>query len=85
MAGLAHWLRDYAGALGKIKLALKAAAIAFEQTHAREDFRAAESWAKRSGAGKTWPKLREALRLWDALARKLVAFFGLPWPIEGNA
>ena len=61
LAGLAHWLRDYAGGLGKIKLALKAAAIAFEQTHSREDYRAAESWAKSSGAGKTWPKLREAL------------------------
>ncbi len=46
---------------GKIKLALKAAAIAFEQTHLREDFRAAESWAKSSGSGKTWPKLRQSL------------------------
>ncbi len=61
LADLAHWLRDYAGALGKIKLALKAAAIAFEQTHSREDFRAAESWAKFSGAGKPWPKTRQAL------------------------
>jgi uncharacterized Zn finger protein len=61
LASLAHWLRDYAGAMGKIKLALKAAAVAFEETHSLEDFRSAESWAKTSGSGKSWPKIRQSL------------------------
>ena len=61
LASLAHWLRDYAGAMGKIKLALKAATVSFEETHSLEDFRSAETWAKTSGSGKLWPKIRQAL------------------------
>jgi uncharacterized Zn finger protein len=61
LAGLAHWLRDYAGAVGKVNLALKAATVAFEETHSLEDFRSAETWAKASGSGKSWPKIRQAL------------------------
>lgn len=56
LVGLAHWLRDYAGALGKTKLALRAAVVAFEQTHSIEDFRAAETWA-----GRRWGKVRKDL------------------------
>lgn len=54
LAALAHWLRDYARALGKRKLALRSAIIAFAQTHSLEDFRAAETWA----GPKLWAKVR---------------------------
>jgi uncharacterized Zn finger protein len=57
LSALAHWLRDYAGALGKKSLALKAATVAFEQTHSLEDFRAAETWA----GAKAWAKVRADL------------------------
>lgn len=57
LAALAHWLRDYAGALGKRPLALRSATVAFEQTHSLEDFRAAETWAR----SKNWAKVRADL------------------------
>lgn len=57
LAALAHWLRDYAGALGKRPLALRSAIIAFEQTHSLADFRAAETWA----GPKLWAKVRADL------------------------
>ncbi len=58
---LAHWLRDYAGAMGKTRLALKAAMLAFATTHSSEDFRAAERWSKTKGAGKAWANVRKIL------------------------
>ena len=58
---LANWLRDYAGALGDAKLALKAAMFAFARTHSSRDFRAAERWAKVRGAGRTWPSVRKTM------------------------
>lgn len=61
ITSLGHWLRDYAGGLGKAKIALKAACVAFEKTHAFEDFRAAEVWAKAKGSGAYWSKVRAAL------------------------
>ena len=57
LAALAHWLRDYAGALGNRPLALRSAIIAFEQTHSLADFRAAETWA----GPKLWAKVRADL------------------------
>ena len=57
LAALAHWLRDYAGALGKRPLALRSAIIAFEQTHSLADFRAAETWA----GPKRWATTRAGL------------------------
>jgi hypothetical protein len=42
---LAHWLRDYAGGIGKTAVALKAARAAFEQSLSLEDFRAVTAWA----------------------------------------
>jgi uncharacterized Zn finger protein len=53
---LAHWLRDYAGAMGKTKLALTAAVAAFTETCSLEEFRAAEKWA-----GKSWSRVRREL------------------------
>lgn len=61
LVGLAHWLRDYAGGLGKARPAVDAAMIAFKETHTLEDFRAAETWAKAKGSGTTWVKVRGAL------------------------
>ena len=58
---LAHWLRDYAGAMGKAQLALQAAMLAFSLTHSSEDFRAAERWSKAKGAGKTWASARKLM------------------------
>ncbi len=58
---LAHWLRDYAGAMGNSKIALKAAMFAFTRSRSKADFRAAELWAKTKGAGKTWASVRTAL------------------------
>jgi uncharacterized Zn finger protein len=58
---LAHWLRDYAGALGRTQLALKAAMIGFKETHTLEDFRAAEAWAKSKGSKATWARARKDL------------------------
>jgi hypothetical protein len=42
---LAHWLRDYAGGIGKPALALKAARTAFEHSLSLEDFGAVKPWA----------------------------------------
>jgi uncharacterized Zn finger protein len=58
---LAHWLRDYAGAMGNSKVALKAAMFAFSRTRSKTDYRAAELWAKTKGAGKSWANVRIAL------------------------
>ncbi|MEZ5852044.1 MAG: SWIM zinc finger family protein [Hyphomicrobiaceae bacterium] len=58
---LAHWLRDYAGAFGRPRVALKAALVGFKETHSLEDFRAAETWAKAKGSGSTWAKVRPTL------------------------
>ena len=58
---LAHWLRDYAGAHGRKALALKAATVAFQQTHVLADFRAAETWAKGLGPASNWQKVRATL------------------------
>ncbi len=53
---LAHWLREAAQQAGKRQMMLMAARIAFEESLAREDFRAAEKLA-----GSNWPALRETL------------------------
>jgi uncharacterized Zn finger protein len=53
---LAHWLRDYAGGLGKTALALKAARTAFEHSLSLEDFRAVQTWA-----GGDWASIRKDL------------------------
>lgn len=57
LTALAKWLRDYSGALGKRKLALRAATVAFEQTHSLEDFRTAQTCA----GPKQWAKVRAGL------------------------
>jgi uncharacterized Zn finger protein len=53
---LAHWLRDYAGGIGKTALALKAARSAFEHSLSLEDFRAVQTWA-----GADWDAIRKEL------------------------
>lgn len=58
---LAHWLRDYAGALGNKALALKAAIVAFEEAHTLEDFRAVEAWATGLGPASKWQKVKASL------------------------
>lgn len=58
---LAHWLRDYAGGIGRLNLALTAACTAFECTLSMEDYRAVQLWA-----GERWPEIRP--RLLETLA-----------------
>jgi uncharacterized Zn finger protein len=53
---LAHWLRDYAGGMGRSALASKAARAAFENSLSLEDFAAAKVWA-----GDTWSSIRPEL------------------------
>jgi uncharacterized Zn finger protein len=53
---LAHWLRDYAGGLGKTAVALKAGRAAFEHSLSLEDFRAVQTWA-----GADWAAIRKDL------------------------
>jgi uncharacterized Zn finger protein len=53
---LAHWLRDYAGGMGKTAVALKAARAAFERSLSLEDFRAVQTWA-----GADWTAVRKDL------------------------
>ncbi|MFD0463369.1 hypothetical protein ACFQY9_17505 [Microvirga aerilata] len=53
---LAHWLRDYAGSLGRRDVAFTAARAAFELTLSLPDFRAVESWS-----GGRWKKTRKEL------------------------
>jgi uncharacterized Zn finger protein len=53
---LAHWLRDYAGGIGKTALALKAARSAFKHSLSLEDFRAVQTWA-----GADWDAIRKEL------------------------
>jgi hypothetical protein len=53
---LAHWLRDYAGGIGKTALALKAACAAFDHSLSPEDFRATQTWA-----GADWDVIRKEL------------------------
>src|SRR5262249_51554101 len=53
---LAHWLRDYAGGIGKSELALKAARTAFEHSLSLEDFGAVKPWA-----GGAWDAIRKDL------------------------
>jgi len=53
---LAHWLRDYAGSIGKSALALKAARTAFDHSLWLEDFDAVKLWA-----GDSWDAIREDL------------------------
>jgi uncharacterized Zn finger protein len=53
---LAHWLRDYAGGIGKSSLALKAARAAFDHSLSLEDFGAVKVWA-----GDAWDAIREDL------------------------
>jgi len=47
--------------MGKTKVALEAAIVAFSETHASEDFRAAERWAKTSKVGNSWATARKTL------------------------
>jgi uncharacterized Zn finger protein len=53
---LAHWLRDYAGGIGKSALALKAARAAFDHSLSLEDFDAVKIWA-----GEAWDAIRKDL------------------------
>ncbi len=53
---LAHWLRDYAGGIGKPALALKAARTAFENSLSLEDFGVVKLWA-----GDAWDAMRKDL------------------------
>ena len=53
---LAHWLRDYAGGIGKSALALKAARAAFDHSLSLEDFGAVKVWA-----GDAWDAIRKNL------------------------
>jgi uncharacterized Zn finger protein len=56
MVPLAHWLRDYAGAMGRRDLALTAARAAFEQTLSFQDYCALKGWA-----GESWNAMRQPL------------------------
>jgi uncharacterized Zn finger protein len=56
LIALAHWLRDYAGGIGKPALALKAARTAFEHSLSLEDFDAVKLWA-----GDAWEVMRKDL------------------------
>src|SRR5437899_499626 len=51
-----HWLRDYAGGIGKSALALKAAKAAFDHSLSLEDFDAVKPWA-----GDAWDGIRNDL------------------------
>ena len=53
---LAHWLRDYAGGMGKMAVVLKAAKAAFEYSLSLDDFRAVQTWA-----GADWDAIRKDL------------------------
>jgi uncharacterized Zn finger protein len=53
---LAHWLRDYAGGIGKSAVALKAAKAAFDHSLSLEDFCAVRTWA-----GDAWDAIRADL------------------------
>ena len=53
---LAHWLREFAGAVRKPDLALKAAVAAFRGSLSIEDFGAVKSWA-----GSAWPEMRDEI------------------------
>jgi len=56
VSALAHWLRDYAGGLGRESLAVQTASIAFECTLSMGDYMAAKTWA-----GESWADLRAKL------------------------
>lgn len=56
VAPLAHWLRDYAGAMDRRDLALIAARTAFEHTLSLQDYRSVAAWA-----GETWATIRTDL------------------------
>jgi hypothetical protein len=60
---LAHWLRDYAGGIGRTAIALTAARTAFEHSLSLEDFSAVQMWA---GDG------------WDAIRKDLLAHLARP-------
>ena len=53
---VAHWLRDYAGGMGRTAAALKAGRAAFERSLSLEDFRALQTWA-----GADWNAIRKGL------------------------
>ena len=53
---LAHWLRDYAGPIGRRDIALTAARAAFEHTLSFADYSATKSWA-----GENWRTIRQDL------------------------
>src|SRR5262249_7436506 len=56
VVSLAHWLRDYAGGMGRTAAALKAARAAFGGSLSLEDFRAVQMWA-----GADWDAIRKGL------------------------
>jgi uncharacterized Zn finger protein len=62
-AALAHWLRDYAGAVGRSQLALAAGRTAFLCTFSLENYQAVRSWA-----GDLWHEIRPGLL--ERLARE---------------
>jgi uncharacterized Zn finger protein len=62
VSALAHWLRDYAGGLGRTGLAVEAASIAFDCTLSMKDYEAARNWS-----GESWAALRT--RLLERLAQ----------------
>jgi uncharacterized Zn finger protein len=66
-SALAHWLRDYAGGLGQVELALTAGCAAFAYTLSLEDFQAV-----RNLAGERWPEVQPCLL--EPLARAPYAY-----------
>ena len=56
VSALAHWLRDYAGGLGRTGLAIETASIAFDCMLSMKDYMAARNWS-----GESWPDLRAKL------------------------
>ena len=56
VSALAHWLRDYAGGLGRTGLAVETASIAFDCTLSMKDYEAARNWS-----GESWAALRAKL------------------------
>ena len=56
VTSLAHWLRDFSGGLGKGKLALESAKVAFMESLTLEDYKSVKDYA-----GKKWDHIRPEL------------------------
>jgi hypothetical protein len=69
---LACRLREYAGGIGRTKVALKAALVAFEHSLSLEDFCAIQTWA-----GVDWDAIRNELL--ECLASALMPMTGFAY------